>query len=115
VAVPLVLPTASAAVAEAVRVPSARPLTSIPLIDHVPPDAVAVRVTEPLPPLVVMTRVTVLLAGAVPPAETAVALADVTGVVNELITGVATATVPFAAVTVVVLLVAPRAFWAVAA
>jgi hypothetical protein len=116
VAVPLVLPTASLAVAAAVSVPSARPLTSIPVTDHAPPDdAVAVRVTEPPPPLLVTTRVTVLFAGAVPVAATAVALPEFTGLVNVLITGVATAAVPFVAVTVVVLLEVPSAFLAVAA
>jgi hypothetical protein len=87
----------------------------MPLTDHAPPpDAVAVRVSDP-PPLLLTLSVTVLPAGAVPPAETLPAFAAVTGLVNELMDGVATAAVSLVAVTVDVGPVVPIAFFAVAA
>jgi hypothetical protein len=90
-------------------------VTSTPVTDQAPaPDVVAVRVTEP-PPVLLMTSVTVLFAPAVPPAPTLAALAAVTGLVQVLMTGVATTAVPFVAVTEAVPLLLPRPSLAVAA
>jgi hypothetical protein len=113
-AVPLLLPRPSLAVAAYVTVPSPSALASMPVTDQAPPpDAVAVRVREP-PPVLVRTSVTVLPAGALPAAATAVTFPLLIGLVYEVMEGAVTAAVPLVACTEVAALTFPTASVAVA-
>jgi hypothetical protein len=90
-------------------------VVSIPVTDQAPPlVAVAVRVSDP-PPVLVSTSVTVLFAGAVPPAATTVTFERLIGLVYEENVGAVIGAAAFVAVFVAVPLVLPAASFAAAA